>query len=44
MTALLAIAIAFILFLIVALDNPFRGDLRVSPEPLKKTLERIPAS
>lgn len=44
MTALLAIAVAFILFLIVALDNPFRGDLRVSPDPLKRVLERISAT
>ncbi|HKQ53684.1 MAG TPA: DUF4239 domain-containing protein, partial [Pyrinomonadaceae bacterium] len=43
MTAALAGEIAFILFLIVALDNPFHGSLRVSPEPLQIVLERIQA-
>jgi hypothetical protein len=41
MTAALAGQIAFILFLIVALDNPFHGYLRVSPEPMQQVLERI---
>ena len=43
MTAALAGEIAFILFLIIALDNPFHGSLRVSPEPLQLILERIQA-
>ncbi len=43
MTAALAGEIAFILFLVVALDNPFHGSLRVSPEPLQQSLERIRA-
>jgi 23S rRNA maturation mini-RNase III len=43
MTAALAGEVAFILFLIVALDNPFHGGLRVSPEPLQQVLERIQA-
>ncbi len=43
MTAALAGQVAFILFLIVALDNPFHGSLRVSPEPLQQILERIQA-
>jgi hypothetical protein len=43
MTAALAVLVAFILFLIVALDNPFHGSLRVSPEPLQQVLERIQA-
>ncbi|HJU53094.1 MAG TPA: hypothetical protein VJ715_00935 [Pyrinomonadaceae bacterium] len=41
MTAALAGEIAFILFLIVALDNPFHGSVRVSPEPIQQILERI---
>jgi hypothetical protein len=43
MTAALAGEIAFILFLIVALDNPFHGYVRVEPEPMRHTLERIEA-
>ncbi len=41
MTAALAGIIAFILFLIIALDNPFHGYVRVEPDPLKLFLERI---
>lgn len=41
MTAGLTGIIAFNLFLVLALDNPFRGFLRVSPEPLREILERI---
>ncbi|HEY0377559.1 MAG TPA: hypothetical protein VGC87_11605 [Pyrinomonadaceae bacterium] len=41
MTAALAGEIAFILFLIVALDNPFHGSVRVPPEPVQQVLERI---
>jgi hypothetical protein len=43
MTAALAGQIAFILFLILVLDNPFHGYLRVSPEPLQQVMERIQA-
>ncbi|HEX8921055.1 MAG TPA: DUF4239 domain-containing protein [Pyrinomonadaceae bacterium] len=41
MTAALAGEVAFILFLVVALDNPFHGHLRLSPEPMQHALERI---
>lgn len=44
MTAALAGEIAFILFLIVALDNPFRGYVRVSPEPIRQAVEKIQAA
>ncbi|HEX8844356.1 MAG TPA: DUF4239 domain-containing protein [Pyrinomonadaceae bacterium] len=44
MTAALAAIVAFILFLIIALDNPFRGYVRVSPEPMQQTLETIKAA
>lgn len=44
MTISLVSLIAFILFLIIILDNPFRRDLRISPEPLRRALERIQAS
>jgi hypothetical protein len=43
MTAALAGEIAFLLFLIVALDNPFHGYVRLSPEPIEQALERIQA-
>ncbi len=43
MTAALAGVIAFILFLIIALDNPFHGYVRASPDPLQIVLERIKA-
>ena len=35
MTASLAAAVAFLLFLIRDLDNPFHGDWRVAPAPLR---------
>jgi hypothetical protein len=41
MTAALVGVISFILFLIIALDNPFHGYVRVPPEPLRQTLERF---
>jgi hypothetical protein len=41
MTAGLTGIIAFNLFLVLALDNPFHGFLRVSPELLRDVLERI---
>jgi Protein of unknown function (DUF4239) len=43
MTAALAGEIAFILFLIVALDNPFHGYVRLPPEQFQQVLERIQA-
>lgn len=43
MTAALAGEIAFILFLIVALDNPFHGYVRLPPEEMQQVLERIAA-
>lgn len=43
MTAALSGVIAFILFLILALDNPFHGSVRVSPEPLQEVMGRIPS-
>jgi len=44
MTAALAIVLSFVLFLIVALDNPFHGSVRVSPEPLENALKMIESS
>lgn len=41
MTAGLTGVIAFNLFLILVLDNPFHGYFRVSAEPLREVLERI---
>ena len=36
----LAGSIAFILFLVADLDNPFWGDWIVTPDPIRKALER----
>lgn len=41
MTGALAGVIAFVVFLIAALDNPFRGDLSVSPTPMRHAVERV---
>jgi len=41
MTMGLSGEIAFILFLVVALDNPFHGYLRVTPEPMQTALEMM---
>jgi hypothetical protein len=41
MTAALATVLSFVLFLIVVLDNPFHGSVRVSPEPLQQSLIQI---
>ena len=41
MTMALTSVVAFLLFLILALDNPFRGYVRVLPEPLRQALERF---
>lgn len=43
MTAGLTGVIAFNLFLVLVLDNPFHGILRVPPEPLREILERFPS-
>ncbi len=39
MTAVLAVTVSFILFLIYVLDHPFTGVNRVSPSPLRQALE-----
>jgi Protein of unknown function (DUF4239) len=39
MTALFVASLAFVLFLIAAIDYPFRGELQVTPEPLLLVLE-----
>ena len=41
MTAALAGVIAFMLFLVVALDNPFHGYVRVAPQPMQEVLQKI---
>ena len=41
MTAALTGIISFNLFLVIALDNPFHGYVRASPEPLQAILERL---
>jgi Na+/proline symporter len=43
MTAALAGEVAFLLFLVVALDNPFRGYMRLPPEEMQQSLESIQA-
>ena len=44
MTALFAASIAFLLFLIAAIDHPFQGDLKITPEPLQLALETVAAT
>jgi hypothetical protein len=41
MSSLLASSGALVLLLIVALSNPFRGDLAVSPDPFKRALAQM---
>ena len=41
MTAALSLEIALILFLVFVLDNPFRGDFKLTAEPYSRTLHRI---
>jgi len=41
MSCLLALSGALVLLLIVALSNPFRGDLRISTEPFERVLAQI---
>jgi hypothetical protein len=43
MTASLAGAISFMLFLIRDLDNPFRGDWQVTPAPIRAVVEQAEA-
>jgi hypothetical protein len=43
MTAALTTLIAFVLFLIAAIDHPFVGDIRVTPEPFRQILENMQA-
>jgi hypothetical protein len=46
MVAMLALVVAFSLFLILEIDSPFTGDLSVSPRPFEQALElirRLPA-
>lgn len=44
MTAALTVVLSFVLFLIVALDNPFHGSVRVSPAPLERARQIIEAA
>ena len=44
MSSLLALSGALVLLMIVALSNPFRGDLRISPEPFERVLARMTAA
>jgi len=41
MTTLLSVLLGLIIFLIAVLDNPYRGKLSVTPEPLKHVYEQI---
>jgi hypothetical protein len=41
MTTLLSVLLGLIIFLIAVLDNPYRGRLSVTPEPLEHVCEQI---
>jgi hypothetical protein len=41
MTTLLSVLLGLIIFLIAVLDNPYRGALSVTPEPLQNVYEQI---
>jgi len=41
MVAALTAEIAFILLLIVSLDNPYRGELKVTPDPIREQIGHI---
>jgi hypothetical protein len=43
MTAALASQIAFILFLIAAIDRPFDGVMQIGPQPFRSVLQRLDA-
>jgi hypothetical protein len=42
MIAALTALISFLLFLIFAIENPFRGDISIRPEAMKQVIERAP--
>lgn len=42
MTAAMAASVAFVLYVILDLDNPFWGDWRVGPEPIGRLFHREP--
>jgi hypothetical protein len=44
MVAALALTIALVLFIVGALDYPFRGDVRVGPDAFESVLERFESS
>jgi hypothetical protein len=44
MTALFSALLALLIFLIAVLDNPYRGKISVSPEPLERVYEQIMSS
>jgi hypothetical protein len=44
MSAALAISGALVLIMIIALNNPFRGDFRVSADPLEQVIAQVRAS
>jgi hypothetical protein len=41
MTVVFSILVGLLIFLIVALDNPYRGSISVSPEPLERVYQQI---
>jgi hypothetical protein len=41
MTTLLSVLLGLIIFLIAVLDNPYRGSVSVTPEPLERVYEQI---
>jgi Protein of unknown function (DUF4239) len=41
MTTVLSVLLGLIIFLIAVLDNPYRGRLSVTPEPLQRVYEKI---
>jgi hypothetical protein len=43
MTILFSGLLAMLIFLIAVLDNPYRGKISVSPEPLERVYEQIMA-
>ena len=42
MSSLLALSGGLALLVIVALSSPFRGDFRITPEPFRQVLTRMP--
>jgi hypothetical protein len=41
MTVLFSALLALLIFLIAVLDNPYRGKISVSPEPLERVYQQI---